>query len=56
MLPRKSKTQILKQERIMQNSIALLNYLKRFAPQQLMLRRQVFTKNLKAQRTQPQLS
>jgi hypothetical protein len=29
----------------MQNAIALLNYLKRIAPQQLMLRMQVFTKN-----------
>jgi hypothetical protein len=28
-----------------QNAIALLNYLKRIAPQQLKLRTQVFTKN-----------
>jgi hypothetical protein len=43
MLRRKSKTQFLKQERNVQNAIALLNYLKRIAPQQLMLRTQVFT-------------
>jgi hypothetical protein len=45
MLRRKSKTQLVKQERNTQNAIALLNYLKRIAPQQLMLRTQVFTKN-----------
>jgi hypothetical protein len=44
MLRRKSKTQFVKQERNKQNAIALLNYLKRIAPQQLMLRTQVFTK------------
>jgi hypothetical protein len=44
MLPRKSKTQFVNQERNMQKAIALLNYLKRIAPQQLMLRKQVFTK------------
>jgi hypothetical protein len=32
-----------------QNAIALLNYLKRIAPQQLMLRMQVFTNNLTPQ-------
>jgi hypothetical protein len=42
-LRRKSKTQFVKQERSTENSIALLNYLKRIAPQQLMLRTQVFT-------------
>jgi hypothetical protein len=31
----------------MQNAIALLNYLKRIAPQHLMSRTQVFTKNFK---------
>jgi hypothetical protein len=40
----KSKTQFVKQERNTQNAIALLNYLKRIAPQQCMLRKQVFTK------------
>jgi hypothetical protein len=44
MLRRKSKTQFATQERNTQNAIALLNYLKRIAPQQLMLRTQVFTK------------
>ncbi len=44
MLRRKSKTQFVKQEHNMQNAIALLNYLKRIVPQQLMLRTQVFTK------------
>jgi hypothetical protein len=34
-LRRKSKTQFVKQERNMQNAIALLNYLKRNPPQQL---------------------
>jgi hypothetical protein len=65
MLRRKSKTQFVKQERNMQNTIAPLNYLKRIAPlnylkciapQQLMLRTQVFTKKIfTAQRTQLQL-
>ncbi len=55
MLPRKSKTQFLKQEHNTQNVIALLNYLKHIALQQLMLRTQVFTKKLKMQRTRPQL-
>jgi hypothetical protein len=45
MLRRKSKTQFVKEQRNTKNAIALLNYLKRFAPQQLMLRAQVFTKN-----------
>jgi hypothetical protein len=44
MLRRKSKTQFVKEERSTQKAIALLNYLKRIAPQQLMLRMQVFTK------------
>jgi hypothetical protein len=44
MLRRKSKTQLVKQERNTQNALELLNYLKRIAPQQLMLRTQVFTK------------
>jgi hypothetical protein len=39
--------QFLKQERNTQNAIALLNFLKRIAPQQLMLRTQVFTKKSK---------
>jgi hypothetical protein len=56
MLRRKSKTQFIKQERNTQKAIALLNYLKRIALQQLMLRMQVFTKNFKAQRMQPQLN
>ncbi len=43
MLRRKSQTQIVKQERNTQNTIGLLNYLKYIAPQQLMLRTQVFT-------------
>jgi hypothetical protein len=43
MFRRKSKTQLEHQERNTQNSIALLNYLKCVAPQQLMLRMQVFT-------------
>jgi hypothetical protein len=46
MLRRKSKTQFVKQERNTQNAIALLNYLKHMAPQQLMLRMQVFTKKI----------
>ncbi len=44
MLRRKSKTQFVKQERNMQNAIALLNYLEHIAPQPLMLRKQTFTK------------
>jgi hypothetical protein len=44
MLRHKSKTQFVKQECNMQNAIALLKYLKRIAPQQIMLRKQVFTK------------
>jgi hypothetical protein len=40
----KSKTQFVKQERNMQDAIALFNYLKRIALRQLMLRLQVFTK------------
>jgi hypothetical protein len=44
MLRRKSKTQFVKEQRNTQNAIALLNYLKRFAPQQLTQRAQVFTK------------
>jgi hypothetical protein len=46
MLRRKSKTHFVNQEGNIQNTIALLNYLKRIAPQQLMLRKQVFKKNL----------
>jgi hypothetical protein len=42
----KSKTQFVKQECNTQNAIELLNYLKPIAPQQLMLRTQVFTKKL----------
>jgi hypothetical protein len=44
----KRKTQFVKQERNTQNAIAFLNYLKRIAPQQLMLRMQVFPKSFKA--------
>ncbi len=44
MLRRKRKTQFVKQERNRQNAIAPLNYLKRIAPQQLMLRTQVLKK------------
>jgi hypothetical protein len=51
----KSKTLFLKQERNMQNAIALLNYLKRIGQQQLMLRTQVFPKNFLMQTLQPQL-
>jgi hypothetical protein len=40
----KSKTQLVRQECNTQNAIALLNYLKHNAAQQLMLRTQVFTK------------
>jgi hypothetical protein len=46
MLRRKSKTQLVKQERNTQNAIAFLNYLMRIAPQQLTLRMQVFTKKV----------
>jgi hypothetical protein len=42
---RKLKMQFVKQERNTQNAIAFLNYLKSNAPQQLMLRTKVFTKN-----------
>ncbi len=41
-----SKMQFENQERNTQNTIALLNYLKRIVLQQLMLRTQVFTKNV----------
>jgi hypothetical protein len=41
MLRCKSKMQFVNQERRTQNAPALLNYLKRIAPQQLMLRMQV---------------
>jgi hypothetical protein len=44
MLCRKSKTQFVKQECNTQKAIALLNYLKRIGPKQMMLRTQVFTK------------
>jgi hypothetical protein len=44
MLRLKSKTQFANQERNRKNAIALLNYLKRVAPQQLMLCTPVFTK------------
>jgi hypothetical protein len=47
MLRRNSKMQFVKQECNTQNAIALLNYLKLNAPQQLMLRMQVFKKNVK---------
>jgi hypothetical protein len=43
MLRCKSKTQFVNQEHNTQNAIALLNYFKRIASQQLMLRMQVFT-------------
>jgi hypothetical protein len=39
-----NKTQFANQERNRENAIALLNYLKRVAPQQLMLCTPVFTK------------
>jgi hypothetical protein len=55
MLRRKSKTQFENWERNTQNAIALLNHLKRIAPQELMLRTQVFTKKIQVQRTQVQL-
>jgi hypothetical protein len=45
MLLRKSKMQFVKKERNTQKAIALINYLKRSAMQQLMLRTQVFRKN-----------
>jgi hypothetical protein len=45
MLCHKSNTQFENRELNMQNAIALLNYLKRIAPQQLMLKTPVFTKN-----------
>jgi hypothetical protein len=52
MLRHKSKTQIVKQERNTQKAIALLDYLKWSAPQQLMLRTQVFThKNLQRKKS-----
>jgi hypothetical protein len=47
----KSKTQFANRERNTQNAIALLNYLKRIAPQQLMLRTQVFKKKFLAERS-----
>jgi hypothetical protein len=40
----KSKTQFVNQERNTLNAIAHSNYLKGIAPQQLMLRTQIFTK------------
>jgi hypothetical protein len=43
-LRHKSKMQFVNQERKTRNAIALLNYLKRIAPQQLKLGTQVFTK------------
>jgi hypothetical protein len=49
MLRRKSKKQFVKQEHNTQNAMVVLNYLMRIAPQQLMLRTQVFTKKLKVQ-------
>jgi hypothetical protein len=56
MLRRKSKMQFVKQERKTQNAIALLDYLKSIAPQQLMLSTQIFRKKIFiAQRTQSQL-
>jgi hypothetical protein len=48
MLRGKSKTQFVKQESNTQNASAFLNYLKRIVPQQLMLRKQVFTKNVQS--------
>jgi hypothetical protein len=39
MLRRKSKTRFVNPERNLQDAIALLNFLKHIAPQQLMLRR-----------------
>jgi hypothetical protein len=55
MLRLKSKTQFVKQERNTHNAITLLNYLKHIAPQQLMLRTQVFTIFFLALRAQAQL-
>jgi hypothetical protein len=55
MLRRKTKMQFVKQERNTQNAMALLNYLKRIAPQQLMLRMQVYMKFFLRQRMQAQL-
>jgi hypothetical protein len=46
MLRPKSKTQFGNRERNMQDAVALLNYLKRIVPQQLMLRTQVFPKKV----------
>jgi hypothetical protein len=46
MLRRKSKTQLENQECNTQNAIAPLNYLKRIARQQLILRTQVFHKKM----------
>jgi hypothetical protein len=54
MLRRKSKMQFENRECNTRNAIALLNYLKRIAPQQLMLGTQVFTIFFKAKRTQTQ--
>ncbi len=55
MLRCKSKMQFANQERNAQKAIALLNYLKHVASQQLTLRTQVFTKKMcKAQRSQAQ--
>jgi hypothetical protein len=51
MLRRKSKTLFLKQERNTQNTIALLNYLKRIGPLQLMLRTQVFPEKFSNENT-----
>jgi hypothetical protein len=57
MLRRKRKTQFVKQDCNTQNAIALLNYLKSIAPQQLTLRTQVFTKIFEStkKRTQAEL-
>jgi hypothetical protein len=44
MLRHKSKTQFAKHDRNTHNAIALLNYLKRIAPPQIMLRTLVFKK------------
>jgi hypothetical protein len=43
MLRRKSKTQFEKRERNMQNASALLHCLMRIAPQQFVLKTQIFT-------------
>jgi hypothetical protein len=50
MLHPKIKMQFVKQESNMQHAIVLLNNLKHIAPQQLMLRTQVFTKNFAKKR------